>query len=59
MERVMRPTNPAAFDPNLLVAFQALYQERHVLRAGAKIGLNQASMSRALTRLREVFEDEL
>jgi len=56
---VVWPTNLAAFDLNLLVAFQALYQESQVSRAGAKIGLSQASMSHALTRLREVFADEL
>jgi len=59
MERMVRPTNLAAFDVNLLFAFRALCQERHVSRAGAKIGLSQASMSHALARLREVFEDEL
>jgi DNA-binding transcriptional LysR family regulator len=55
----MRPINLAAFDLNLLVAFEALFEERHVSRAGAKIGLSQPSMSHALSRLREIFEDEL
>lgn len=47
------------FDLNLLKAFDALYAERHVTRAGLRIGLSQSAMSGALTRLRELFEDEL
>ncbi len=49
----------AAFDLNLLKAFDALYAERHVTHAGQRIGLSQSAMSGALTRLREVFADEL
>ena len=49
----------AGFDLNLLKAFDALYAERHVTRAGQRIGLSQSAMSGALTRLREVFGDEL
>ena len=49
----------AGFDLNLLKAFDALYAERHVTRAGLRIGLSQSAMSGALTRLREVFKDEL
>ena len=51
--------NVAGFDLNLLKAFDALYAERHVTRAGQRIGLSQSAMSGALTRLREVFDDEL
>ncbi|MGF6811396.1 DNA-binding transcriptional LysR family regulator [Paraburkholderia sp. Clong3] len=47
------------FDLNLLKAFDALYAERHVTRAGLRIGLGQSAMSGALTRLRELFDDEL
>ena len=47
------------FDLNLLKAFDALYAERHVTRAGLRIGLSQSAMSGTLTRLRELFEDEL
>lgn len=49
----------AGFDLNVLKAFDALYAERHVTRAGQRIGLSQSAMSGALTRLREVFDDEL
>lgn len=51
--------NLAAVDLNLLVAFEALMQERHVTRAGQRVGLAQPSMSSALTRLRLLFDDPL
>ncbi|CAN7402139.1 LysR family transcriptional regulator [Bosea sp. LjRoot90] len=51
--------NLAAVDLNLLVAFEALMEERNVTRAGRRIGLAQPSMSSALTRLRALFGDEL
>ena len=51
--------NLAAVDLNLLVAFEALMLERHVTRAGRRIGLAQPSMSSALTRLRLLFDDPL
>lgn len=46
-------------DLNLLVAFEALLSERSVTEAGKRIGLAQPSMSNALTRLRNLFDDEL
>lgn len=51
--------NLAAVDLNLLVAFEALMEERNVTRAGQRIGLAQPSMSSALTRLRVLFGDDL
>ncbi|MBW7973924.1 LysR family transcriptional regulator [Bradyrhizobium sp. BR 10289] len=51
--------NLASVDLNLLVAFEALMEERHVTRAGERIGLAQPSMSSALTRLRALFDDPL
>ena len=54
-----RPMDVAGFDLNLLKAFDALYAERHVTHAGQRIGLSQSAMSGALTRLRELFKDEL
>ncbi|MHC1945610.1 LysR family transcriptional regulator [Bradyrhizobium sp. UFLA06-06] len=51
--------NLAAIDLNLLVAFEALMEERHVTRAAERIGLAQPSMSSALRRLRALFADEL
>lgn len=49
----------ASVDLNLLVAFDALLAERHVTRAGRRIGLSQSATSHALTRLRELFDDPL
>lgn len=49
----------SSFDPNLLKAFDALHAERHVTRAGLRIGLGQSAMSGTLTRLRALFGDEL
>ncbi|MCU7729586.1 LysR family transcriptional regulator [Actinoplanes sp. KI2] len=49
----------ARLDLNLLVALQALIEERNVTRAGARVGLTQPAMSAALARLRRHFGDEL
>lgn len=49
----------AGVDLNLLVAFDALMAERHVTRAGERIGLSQPAMSAALNRLRHLLKDEL
>jgi DNA-binding transcriptional LysR family regulator len=46
-------------DLNLLVALDALLQERNVTRAGRRVGLSQPAMSAALSRLRRIFGDEL
>lgn len=51
--------NLAAFDLNLLLVFDALVEERHVTRAGERVGLSQPAVSAALARLRHVFQDEL
>jgi DNA-binding transcriptional LysR family regulator len=48
-----------AMDLNLLVALRALLDERHVSRASEMAGLSQPAMSRALQRLRVMFEDPL
>lgn len=46
-------------DLNLLVALDALLEERHVTRAGKRVGLSQPAMSSALARLRMLFDDEI
>jgi len=51
--------NIAAADLNLLVAFDALLEERSVTRAARRIGLSQPAMSAALGRLRAMLEDPL
>lgn len=51
--------NLAAIDLNLLLVFDALMTERHVTRAGQRIGLSQPAVSAALNRLRGIIDDEL
>ena len=46
-------------DFNLLKAFDALMQTRHVTRAAQLAGIGQPGMSAALSRLRETFQDDL
>jgi DNA-binding transcriptional LysR family regulator len=51
--------NLQSIDLNLLVAFEALMEERNVTRAARRVGLSQPAMSNALTRLRRTFDDPL
>lgn len=46
-------------DLNLLRVFHVLYEERHVTRAAARLGLTQSAASNALRRLRASFQDDL
>ena len=47
------------FDWNLLKYLEALVEERSVSGAAKRVGLSQPGMSRVLSRLRTVFDDEL
>jgi len=47
------------FDLNLLVALDALLREKNVTRAAARVYISQPSMSSALARLRDYFQDPL
>jgi LysR family nod box-dependent transcriptional activator len=49
----------SGIDLNLLVAFDALMQERSVTRAASRVGLSQPGMSNALARLRKLTADPL
>lgn len=51
--------NLQQLDLNLLVALEALLEERSVTRAGRRLGLSQPATSNALGRLREHLGDEL
>jgi DNA-binding transcriptional LysR family regulator len=51
--------NLQSIDLNLLVAFEALMEERNVTRAARRVGLSQPAMSNALRRLRLTFGDQL
>ena len=46
-------------DLNLLAVFQAIYRERKLTQAAARLGLTQSAVSQALGRLRVHFGDEL
>lgn len=46
-------------DLNLLVAFDALMNERNVTRAATQVGVSQPAMSAALSRLRTLLGDPL
>jgi DNA-binding transcriptional LysR family regulator len=48
-----------SIDLNLLVIFDALMAERNVTRAAARNGLSQPAVSKALNRLRGMFDDPL
>lgn len=51
--------NISSVNLNLLVAFEALLEERSVSRAAKRAGLSQPAMSNALSRLRATFNDPL
>ena len=53
------PQHLARMDLNLLVALQALLQERNVTRAAERLHITQPAMSKTLQRLRETFDDPL
>lgn len=55
----MREVDIASIDLNLLVVLQALLIEKNVTRASRRVHLSQPATSRALARLRELFDDEL
>jgi LysR family transcriptional regulator, mexEF-oprN operon transcriptional activator len=47
------------FDLNLLSVLDALIAERHVTRAGRRLGRSQPAISNSLHRLRDLLRDEL
>lgn len=55
----MRKVDLRRIDLNLLVALQALLEERNVTRAAQRLGMSQPAASRALGRLRALFSDAL
>lgn len=46
-------------DLNLLPVFQALFEERRVTRAAARLNLTQSAVSHALSRLRDSLDDQV
>lgn len=55
----MREVHVDRVDLNLVPALAALLEERHVSRAATRVRLTQPAMSRVLSRLRRLFEDDL
>jgi DNA-binding transcriptional LysR family regulator len=55
----MREVNLHGVDLNLLPALEALLRRRNVSQAAVDAGLSQPAMSRALQRLRDLFDDPL
>ncbi len=53
------PMKLNALDLNLLLVFDAILRTGSVTQAGEEVGLTQPSMSNALTRLRDYFNDQL
>ena len=56
---VMHRTNLDAMDLNLLRVLDALLTERHLTRAGRRVGLSQPATSHSLARLRKHLGDPL
>jgi DNA-binding transcriptional LysR family regulator len=56
---VIAERNLRSVDLNLLVVFDTLMAERNVTRAAARNGLTQPAVSKALNRLRHLFDDPL
>ncbi len=55
----MAHTDIRAVNLNLLLAFDALMEERNVTRAAGAMGVTQSAMSNSLAQLRLLFEDPL
>ena len=46
-------------DLNLFIAFDVNYTEKNLTKPGQVLGITQPAVSNALSRLRELFDDEL
>lgn len=51
--------NLARIDLNLLRVFDAVFEDRNLIRAGKRLNLSHSAISHALGRLRDVLEDDL
>ena len=55
----MNQMNVSNFDLNLLVVFNAIYEEKSLTRAGQRLRLTQPAISHSLNRLRSAFNNQL
>lgn len=55
----MKSIQLSSIDLNLLVAFEAMMEQRSVTKAAEKLDIGQPAMSAALSRLRDLFKDQL
>ncbi|MEM7068631.1 MAG: LysR family transcriptional regulator [Pseudomonadota bacterium] len=55
----MRNMDLRKIDLNLLVVLNVLLEELHISNSASRLNLSQPAMSRALARLREMFDDPL
>ncbi|ELM3722116.1 LysR family transcriptional regulator [Edwardsiella piscicida] len=55
----MRKVDNVAVDSELLALFRALAETGSLTQAAGRVGLSQAAASRALSKLRAVFQDQL
>ncbi|WP_027856039.1 LysR family transcriptional regulator [Marinobacterium jannaschii] len=55
----MREVDLRSVDLNLLVVLRALLKQQHVSRAAEELNMSQPAVSRALQRLRRLFQDPL
>ncbi len=55
----MRQVNLRSIDLNLLTVLQILIEEQHVTKAADRLNMSQSAVSRALQRLRVLFNDPL
>ena len=55
----MKTIDIRRIDLNLLIAFEAIYEEGSVTQASERLHLPQSALSHALSRLRELFNDPL
>jgi DNA-binding transcriptional LysR family regulator len=59
MTKAQPALNLRRIDLNLLRVFDAVFEDRNLLRAGKRLHLSQSAISHALGRLREGLKDEL
>ncbi|HEX4878954.1 MAG TPA: LysR family transcriptional regulator, partial [Limnobacter sp.] len=55
----MKSIRLSSIDLNLLVAFEAMMEQRSVTKAAENLSIGQPAMSAALSRLRHLFKDPL